>query len=113
MCSSEKMSTPQEQLLGILQNLESKNFKTFKWYLQRRGALGDFSAIPVYCLENASREDTVDRMVQTYCEDAIKVANLILEKMKKKMPSVSKGRFLHMLCHFMYIYLCYFHIMYL
>ncbi|XP_024916247.1 NACHT, LRR and PYD domains-containing protein 12-like isoform X2 [Cynoglossus semilaevis] len=84
------MSTPQEQLLGILQNLESKNFKTFKWYLQRRGALGDFSAIPVYCLENASREDTVDRMVQTYCEDAIKVANLILEKMKKKTPSVSK-----------------------
>uniref|UniRef100_A0A3P8W6K8 B30.2/SPRY domain-containing protein n=1 Tax=Cynoglossus semilaevis TaxID=244447 RepID=A0A3P8W6K8_CYNSE len=60
------MSTPQEQLLGILQNLESKNFKTFKWYLQRRGALGDFSAIPVYCLENASREDTVDRLTKPF-----------------------------------------------
>ena len=77
------MATPPEVLLKYLDNLGSKDFKRFKWYLWQQEGIGGFKAIPKSRLENKDRTDTVDLMVEKYCEDAIKVTRMILGKIDR------------------------------
>uniref|UniRef100_A0A8D0ABB2 Pyrin domain-containing protein n=1 Tax=Sander lucioperca TaxID=283035 RepID=A0A8D0ABB2_SANLU len=77
------MSTPQEVLLKILENLGTDDFKKFKWYLQQEGALEDFPAIPISKLENVNREKTVDQMFSTYSMNTIKVTRIVLVKINQ------------------------------
>ncbi|XP_070705942.1 NACHT, LRR and PYD domains-containing protein 3-like [Pempheris klunzingeri] len=72
------MATPQQVLLGTLEDLGAEDFKKFKWYLQQKGVLEGFTAIPKSRLENADRMDTVDQMVKTYCINTIKVTKMVL-----------------------------------
>ena len=67
--------------MKLLDDLGTDDFKRFKWYLQ--GGLEDFKAIPESQLENKDIMDTVDLMVKSYSEDAIKVTKMILEKIKE------------------------------
>ncbi|XP_046881701.1 NACHT, LRR and PYD domains-containing protein 3-like isoform X3 [Hypomesus transpacificus] len=69
------------QLLETLQQLEGKERKKFKWFLQDN-VLDGFNPIPKNKLENADELDTVDRMVETYTlEGALKITVEILRKM--------------------------------
>ncbi|XP_078121232.1 protein NLRC3-like [Sander vitreus] len=77
----QKMETPQEVVLGILENLGSDDFEKFKWYLQ--GVLKDFPAIPKSKLENVNRVNTVDTMFQTYSINTIKVTRIVLVKINQ------------------------------
>ncbi|XP_070705095.1 NLR family CARD domain-containing protein 3-like [Pempheris klunzingeri] len=72
------MATPQQVLLGTLEDLGAEDFKKFKWYLQQKGVLEGFSPIPKSRLEDADRMDTVDQMVKTYCINTIKVTRMVL-----------------------------------
>ncbi|XP_068442112.1 zinc finger protein RFP-like [Clinocottus analis] len=56
----------EEELLNILRDLTEEEFKIFKWYLKRDGVLKGSTGIPVAELGNATREETVDLMVQKY-----------------------------------------------
>ncbi|XP_039859659.1 NLR family CARD domain-containing protein 3-like isoform X2 [Simochromis diagramma] len=77
----------QEQLLGMLDDLGEEELDRFHWYLQNGG---DFIPIKKSRLEKANRTATVDLMVGTYPTDHVmKVAELILTKMKKGTPSAS------------------------
>ncbi|XP_030001387.1 uncharacterized protein LOC115427121 [Sphaeramia orbicularis] len=79
------METPKEMLLGSLRELFSEDFKMFKWYLHQGDILNQngFSAIPKSKLENADKLDVVDLMDQTYDANIIKVATMVLVKMKR------------------------------
>ncbi|XP_076738222.1 protein NLRC3-like [Maylandia zebra] len=77
----------QEQLLGMLDDLGEEELDRFHWYLQNGD---DFTPIKKSRLEKANRTATVDLMVETYPTDHVmKVAELILKKMKKGTPSAS------------------------
>uniref|UniRef100_A0A8C9XUN4 NACHT domain-containing protein n=1 Tax=Sander lucioperca TaxID=283035 RepID=A0A8C9XUN4_SANLU len=78
-----KMETPQEVVLRTLQDLRAEDFQTFQWYLQQKGALEDFPAIPKSELENANRVKTVDQMLSTYSMNTIKVTRIVLVKMNQ------------------------------
>ncbi|XP_027135453.1 NLR family CARD domain-containing protein 3 [Larimichthys crocea] len=69
------------ELLEILENLNEKVFKKFKWYLQKKEILEGFPPVPKSRLENADRIDTVDRMVEIYSTNTMKVARMLLERM--------------------------------
>eukprot|EP00064_Thunnus_orientalis_P019512 superscaffoldBa00004912_g19634 len=77
------MATLKKVLLECLEDLGSEDFKQFKWYLCQRGILEGFKAIPKCRLENADRMDTVDKMIKSYCINAIKVTKIILGKINK------------------------------
>ncbi|XP_078103363.1 protein NLRC3-like isoform X2 [Sander vitreus] len=77
----QKMETPKEVVLGILENLGADDFEKFKWYLQ--GVLKDFPAIPKSKLENVNRVNTVDTMFQTYSINTIKVTRIVLVKINQ------------------------------
>ncbi|XP_031163428.1 NACHT, LRR and PYD domains-containing protein 12-like [Sander lucioperca] len=77
----QKMETPKEVVLGILENLGADDFEKFKWYLQ--GVLKDFTAIPKSKLENVNRVNTVDMMFQTYSINTIKVTRIVLVKINQ------------------------------
>lgn len=74
------MTTAQEALLETLEDLGAEDFEKFRWYLCQQGALEGFQRIKKCHLENASRENTVDHMIQTYSEHAVTVATVVLEK---------------------------------
>ncbi|XP_039669424.1 NLR family CARD domain-containing protein 3-like [Perca fluviatilis] len=81
LSKGQKMETPKEVVLGILEDLGADDFGKFKWHLQ--GALEDFPAIPKSKLENVNRENTVDTMFQTYSTNTIKVTRIVLEKINQ------------------------------
>ncbi|XP_059214987.1 NACHT, LRR and PYD domains-containing protein 12-like [Centropristis striata] len=83
--SGEKMATPGEEILSILEDLGAEDFEKFKWFLQ--GKLGGIQAIPKSRLENANRIKTVDRMIETYGEKAIDVARTVKEKINQKLST--------------------------
>ncbi|XP_068427188.1 caspase-8-like [Clinocottus analis] len=77
------MATLIEVFLGTLEDLGDKEFKRFKWWLQHEDVLEGFPAIRVSELENADREDTVDRMVKSYSKNTIKVIRIVLKKINR------------------------------
>ncbi|XP_067237157.1 H-2 class I histocompatibility antigen, alpha chain-like isoform X2 [Chanodichthys erythropterus] len=65
-----------EQLLKILNELDSDNKKRFKWYLKQR------KLVSASLLENADNMDVVDQMVNKFTPDgALRLTVDILEKM--------------------------------
>ncbi|XP_068565221.1 NLR family CARD domain-containing protein 3-like [Cebidichthys violaceus] len=77
------MEKDEEVLLNTLEHLKAEELKTFQRYLQPQWIPEGLLAIPVCQLENADRMDTVDQMVKTYCTNTIKVAIMVLEKMRR------------------------------
>ncbi|XP_048008183.1 uncharacterized protein LOC125242959 isoform X2 [Megalobrama amblycephala] len=68
-----------EQLLEILDYLESDNLKRFKWYLKQRGL------VPASLIENADNTDVVDQMVNRFTPDgALMLTVKILKEMNQK-----------------------------
>lgn len=65
------------QLLEMLQNLGEGELKLFHFYLQNESVRG-FPTIRKCRLENADRIKTVDVMIQSYSDDALEVARLII-----------------------------------
>ncbi|XP_037607393.1 uncharacterized protein LOC119477388 [Sebastes umbrosus] len=78
-----KMETPKKVLLRTLEDLGSKDFEKFKWYLQQPEFLEGFPAIPKSRLENAERELTVTQMFLTYSINTIKVTKIVLGEMNQ------------------------------
>ncbi|XP_045552010.1 E3 ubiquitin-protein ligase TRIM35-like [Salmo salar] len=78
------MATPvpvHELLLDTLDSLVSSELKRFQYLLTKNMLDGRFP-IPKGCLENAGREDTVEKMVNAYShEGAVKISLKILRKM--------------------------------
>ncbi|XP_031170434.2 protein NLRC3-like [Sander lucioperca] len=81
LSKGQKMETPKEVVLGILEDLGADDFGKFKWHLQ--GALQDFPAIPKSKLENVNRVNTVDTMFKTYSTNTINVTRIVLVKMNQ------------------------------
>ncbi|KAL0992661.1 hypothetical protein UPYG_G00096370 [Umbra pygmaea] len=69
-----------DQLLDTLEELNSEELNTFQWHLTK--GVNQFQAIARSKLGNTNRTDTVDVMVQRYCDDAVKVTLAILRKME-------------------------------
>uniref|UniRef100_A0A667WJY4 Pyrin domain-containing protein n=1 Tax=Myripristis murdjan TaxID=586833 RepID=A0A667WJY4_9TELE len=84
------MATPKELLLRVLEDLGNEELKEFQWFLQQSDILKDFRAIPKSRLEKADRQDTLDVMVQTYENDAVKVTQMVLSKMNRNDLSLQK-----------------------
>uniref|UniRef100_A0A672HP63 NACHT domain-containing protein n=1 Tax=Salarias fasciatus TaxID=181472 RepID=A0A672HP63_SALFA len=76
------MSSPQEVLLGILEDLRHEAFEKFKWYLCQDGVLGEFKPIPTSKLETLDRKGTVDEMRQAYSNQILDVTKMVLKRMK-------------------------------
>lgn len=57
---AEKMVSVPEQLLQVLDDLDSYNLKRFKWYLKGR------QLVSASLLENADNIDIVDQMVNSF-----------------------------------------------
>ncbi|XP_022616798.1 NACHT, LRR and PYD domains-containing protein 12-like isoform X1 [Seriola dumerili] len=89
-----KMETPvKQQLLETLQDFGLKELELFQWYLQNAELLDGFPAIKRCELENAGRPKTVDLMVSMYTtENAMRVAKLILQKIKRNEETQSQVR---------------------
>ncbi|KAL1005082.1 hypothetical protein UPYG_G00054240 [Umbra pygmaea] len=68
------------QLLDTLEELKLKELMKFQWHLTT--GVNGFQSIPKSKLENTDLTATVDMMVQTYCDDAVKITLTILGKMK-------------------------------
>uniref|UniRef100_A0A4W5KZP6 Pyrin domain-containing protein n=1 Tax=Hucho hucho TaxID=62062 RepID=A0A4W5KZP6_9TELE len=67
-------------LLNTLKKLGRSDLKTFQWYLIQ--GVGGFPSISKCQLEKATRPTTVDRMVESYCDEgAVKITLVILRKM--------------------------------
>ncbi|GLD56897.1 NACHT, LRR and PYD domains-containing protein 3-like isoform X1 [Lates japonicus] len=64
-------TTREELLLRALKDLGDNELKEFKWYLQKSEVLERFPVIPKSRLDKADRTDTVDQMLQTYCENTL------------------------------------------
>ncbi|TDH01659.1 hypothetical protein EPR50_G00182880 [Perca flavescens] len=79
----QKMETPQEVVLRTLEDLGAEDFEKFKWYLQQKGALEEFPAIPKSKLEKVNRMKTVDQMFLTYSMNTIKVTGIVLVKINQ------------------------------
>lgn len=65
------------QLLEMLENLGEEELKLFHFYLQNE-PVDRFPTIRKSRLENADRIKTVDVMIQSYSDDALKVARSII-----------------------------------
>ena len=68
-----------ECLLGIFQKLGAEDFKSFQWHLKK----DPNGNIPTYMLENATREKTVDLIVQVCPYTAVEVTKNLLEKINR------------------------------
>ncbi|XP_039890311.1 double-stranded RNA-specific adenosine deaminase-like [Simochromis diagramma] len=66
------------QLLEMLENLGDEELKRFHFYLQNE-PVDDFQTIRKSRLENADRIKTVNVMIQSYSDDALKVARSIIK----------------------------------
>ncbi|XP_076860313.1 NACHT, LRR and PYD domains-containing protein 3-like isoform X3 [Brachyhypopomus gauderio] len=74
------MANIPEQLLDILEDLETEDLKKFQWHLTN-SVEGD-KHIPKSQLENTNRQDTVDKMIEKYGPDrAVEITLVILKKM--------------------------------
>uniref|UniRef100_A0A672GCZ4 B30.2/SPRY domain-containing protein n=1 Tax=Salarias fasciatus TaxID=181472 RepID=A0A672GCZ4_SALFA len=78
------MNPHQEVLLKILDDLGSKDFKTFKWHLSQNVLFEGIKPIPKSKLEEADRLDTVDKMINTYSNHSLEVTKIVLKKMNMK-----------------------------
>ncbi|XP_028996609.1 NLR family CARD domain-containing protein 3-like [Betta splendens] len=76
-------ATREELLLRVLKDLEDNELKEFKWFLQKAEVLGQFPIIPKSRLDKADRTDTVDQMLQTYCETTLEVTKKVLRKLHR------------------------------
>ncbi len=76
-------ATREEQLLRALKDLGDDELKEFKWYLQKSEVLERFPIIPRSRLDKADRPDTVDQMLQTYCENTLEVTKKVLRKLDR------------------------------
>uniref|UniRef100_A0A7N6F9H7 B30.2/SPRY domain-containing protein n=1 Tax=Anabas testudineus TaxID=64144 RepID=A0A7N6F9H7_ANATE len=70
----------QEELLDMLEDLGEEELKKFQWYLQNADGLQNIKKSK---LEKADRLETVDLMVEMYSDNALEVAKLILQKVKR------------------------------
>ncbi|KAL0965542.1 hypothetical protein UPYG_G00282640 [Umbra pygmaea] len=76
------MSTVHEKLLDTLDELVNDDLKRFHWYLTK-SVLAECSPIPNSKVENLTRDQTVDLMVNAYTpEVAVDITRAILIKMK-------------------------------
>ncbi|KAK5622754.1 hypothetical protein CRENBAI_025113 [Crenichthys baileyi] len=73
----------EELVLRALKDLGDTEFKEFKWYLQKPEVLGSFSIISKSRIDKADRTDTVDQMLQTYCESTLEVTKKVLRKLDR------------------------------
>uniref|UniRef100_A0A3B3VZV7 NACHT, LRR and PYD domains-containing protein 12-like n=1 Tax=Poecilia latipinna TaxID=48699 RepID=A0A3B3VZV7_9TELE len=73
----------EELILRALKDLGDTELKEFKWYLQKSEVLGDFPIIPKSRIDKADRTDTVDQMIQTYCESTLEVTKKVLRKLER------------------------------
>ncbi|XP_007574829.2 NACHT, LRR and PYD domains-containing protein 12-like [Poecilia formosa] len=73
----------EELVLRALKDLGDTELKEFKWYLQKSEVLGDFPIIPKSRIDKADRTDTVDQMIQTYCESTLEVTKKVLRKLER------------------------------
>lgn len=72
----------EELLLKILEDLLKAEFDEFKWFLTL-DILGNCKPIPRAHLQDASRTDTVDKLLRSYGEEtAVKITAEVLKKMK-------------------------------
>ncbi len=71
------MDATKNAISDILEHLLSAEFKKFVWHLWN-GVAADIEPIPRASLENADRQDVVDRMVQKYTTNAGTVAVQVL-----------------------------------
>lgn len=71
------------QLLEMLDDLGEEELKRFHFYLQNE-SIGRFPTIRKSRLENADRMKTVDVMIQSYSDDALKVARLMITMINGK-----------------------------
>lgn len=72
----------EELLLRTLEDLLKAEFDAFKWFLTL-DILGDCAPIPRAHLQDASRIETVDKLLRSYGEEtAVKVTAEVLKKMK-------------------------------
>ncbi|XP_071202840.1 uncharacterized protein, partial [Salvelinus alpinus] len=80
-------------LMDTLEELGRSDLKKFQWYLIK-GVAG-FPSISKCQLENATRPTTVDRMVESYCDEgAVKITLEILRKMdQNKMADELEKKF--------------------
>ncbi|XP_029706788.1 uncharacterized protein [Takifugu rubripes] len=77
----------QELLLKILEDLLKEDFKTFKWYLTL-DLLENCNPIPRAHLQDASRIETVDKLLRSYSEEtAVKITNEALRRMNMTKAS--------------------------
>ncbi|CDQ92824.1 uncharacterized protein si:ch211-114l13.9 isoform X2 [Oncorhynchus mykiss] len=71
-------------LLETLKKLGKSDLKTFQWHLIKGDVLDGLCSIPKAELEFADREDTVDKMVETYtAKDAVKITLAILKEIRQ------------------------------
>uniref|UniRef100_A0A8C7ND10 Pyrin domain-containing protein n=1 Tax=Oncorhynchus mykiss TaxID=8022 RepID=A0A8C7ND10_ONCMY len=76
------------RLLATLEELVTDELKMFQWFLNQ-DVLEGFSSIPSSRLENADRQDTMDKMVETYGpEGAVKISLEILRRMEQNNLAV-------------------------
>lgn len=69
-------------LKDYLEEIDEKKLREFQWYLGQHKQKG-CHLIQTSQLENASRTETVDKLVQTYGEDGAVVETLdVLHRMK-------------------------------
>jgi len=69
-----------EILLKTLKELGTDEFKEFQWFLSQ-SVLKDFEPIPKSHVEGLLRQETVDRMVQSYCK--VPAVTITLEILRK------------------------------
>uniref|UniRef100_A0A3B5KC83 Pyrin domain-containing protein n=1 Tax=Takifugu rubripes TaxID=31033 RepID=A0A3B5KC83_TAKRU len=71
----------------ILEDLLKEDFKTFKWYLTL-DLLENCNPIPRAHLQDASRIETVDKLLRSYSEEtAVKITNEALRRMNMTKAS--------------------------
>lgn len=76
-----------ELLVKFLQDLLEDDFKSFKWFLTLR-VMESCEPMARGCLEGATREDAVDKMIQKYGEaSAVALAAEILRKINMNDPA--------------------------
>ncbi|GLD56862.1 uncharacterized protein AKAME5_000915500 [Lates japonicus] len=72
-----------QELLKTLEELEDEEFDQFKSILQQPEILEGFSVIPKRRLDKATRQETVDQMVQNYNEQSVEVMKKVLKEINR------------------------------
>lgn len=100
----QKMDATKNLISEALEQLLSAEFKKFVWHLWN-GVAADIEPIPRAALENADRQDVVDRMVQKYSTNAGTVAVQVLlninqnDLAKSLDVKLQKGKEKHCICY--------------